>query len=392
MTHGGRGAALAGALLLGARCTVEWSGGATSFTLPKVQAERVDELALPLAAGGELRAKELCGDVDVRVDAGPPRLVVRWRGYGDDAADAQQALAEARVDVTGDAAAVELRVIAPTRDGQARAQADLELVLPQDVALRLDTSMGDLVVAGPLRSAELDTRYGDVRATAIAGDVRARSSSGDVELSKVGGAVDATTAYGDVTLRGCTGAKMEATSSSGDVEVGDGGSADWRLESKYGDVRLAGGAGSLSIATSSGKVEVTGFTGSVRARDGYGDVELAGRFSGVDAESSSGDVSLRLEGIDGALREVVLESKYGDVELVACVPLDAELVAKTSYGEVECELPIAVTKRDEDDKRLEGRISAAEGPEAPAAGANGAGTLLRLTTASGDVRVRRGGR
>lgn len=389
MTHGCRTWALAGAVLLVAGCTVEWSGGATSFVLHKVQSERVDEIALPLAAGGELRAKELCGDVDVRVDSGPARMVVRWKGYGMDAADAQLALAEARVDVTGDAAAVDLRAIVPMRDGQVRARADLELVLPQDVALRLDTSTGDLVVAGPVRSAELETRYGDVRANAITGDVRARSSSGDVELSTVGGVVEAVTAYGDVTLRACTGSKVEATSSSGNVAASDGGDANWRLESKYGDVRLAGGAGTLSISTSSGRVVVTGFTGSVRARDGYGDVELTGRFSGVDAESSSGDVRVRLEEVAGELREVVLESRYGNVELVVCVALDAELVATTRYGEVDCDLPIAVTRRDEDGKRLEGRLAAPVGPEAPAAGA---ATRLRLSTASGDVRVRRGGR
>jgi hypothetical protein len=384
---------LAGAVLLAACCTVEWNGGGSlGFTTQDVQFERVDEVALPLAAGGSLRAMDLCGDVDVRVDSGPPRLVARWTGFGEDAARAEQALVDARIEVTGDATSVEVRATAPLRDHRLKAQADLTFLLPSDVALFIATSSGDVSVAGPVRSAELSTRYGDVKAASIVGDVRARSSSGDLRLEAVGGAVDAETAYGDVTLSECTGATVEASSSSGNVVAGGGATADWRLESKYGDVRLTGGAGTLAISTSSGRVEVTGFNGSVRARDGYGDIELAGRFSSVDAESSSGDVTLRLEGCDGPLRELALESRYGDVELVACVPLDAELVAKTSYGEVECELEVAATRRDEDGRRLEGRFGAIAGPEAATGTASGASAVVRLVTASGDVRLRGGGR
>lgn len=386
--------ALWGTLLPLTGCTVEWhEGSSTSLMLGKVEVDATTEAELPLAAGAALRAHDLTGEIAIRVEPGTPRYRARWRAYGDDTAEAQQALAAAKIEVDSTGAGVELRTIVPTRRDGMGVRVDLELVVPADLALDLETTTGDIAASGPFTSALLATGYGDVRVSEVAGSVQARSSSGDVELSDVGGAVEATTSYGDVTLRACRGARIVGKSSSGDVVASDGGTGEWDLDSKYGDVKLAGGSGTLAIETSSGRIDVTRFTGSARARNGYGAIDLAGCFSSIDAASSSGDVSLRLEGIDGALREIALESKYGDVELVACLPLAGELAARTSYGEVECELPLAVVRRDEEGKRLDGRLGdGSSGAVERESSAAGGGARIRLTTASGNVRLQKGGR
>jgi hypothetical protein len=377
-------AALLGAALPFEGCTIEWKeGSGGSGRMGRVQVERVDELPLPIGLGGSLHGRDLAGDVDVRVEEGStataPRLRARWRGWGDDTAEAQQALAASRIEVTGDSASTEFRAIAPeSRDGFG-ARADLELIVPADLSLDLIATLGHLVVHGPCATASLDTRYGDVRVDAIDGDVRARSSSGDLDLSAVGGAVDAETAYGDVTVRACRGATVRAQSSSGDIAVSDGGEARYELGSRYGDVTLRGGSGALDADTASGRIDVSRFTGSVRARDRYGAIDLAGTFSSVDAATSSGDVSLRLEGIDDALREITLDSKYGDVELVTCVELAGRLTATTRYGDVRFELPATDVRREQDGDRIEARLGEGDVP-------------IRLATASGDVRVLKGGR
>jgi len=377
-------AALLGAALPFEGCTIEWKeGSGATARMGRVQAERVDELPLPIAQGGALHGRDLAGDVEVRVEEGStasaPRLRARWRGWGDDAAAAQQALDAARIEVTGDAASVEIRPIAPeARDGFG-ARADLELVVPAALSLDFVASIGDLVVHGPCATASLDTRYGDVRVDAIDGDVRARSASGDLDLSAVGGAVDAETSYGDVTVRACRGATVRAQSASGDVAVSEGGAARYVLGSRYGDVTLRGGSGELEADTASGRIAVDRFTGSVRARDSYGAIDLAGVFSSVDASTSSGDVSLRLEGIDGELRGITLDSKYGDVELVACVDLAGRVTAATRYGEVRFELPATSVRREQDGARVEAKLGEGDTP-------------IRLATASGDVRVMKGGR
>jgi len=377
-------AALLGAALPFDGCTIEWKEGSGSGgRMGRVEAERVDELPLPIGLGGSLLGRDLTGDVDVRVEEGStataPRLRAHWHGWGDDAAAAQAALAASRIEVEGDAANVELRTIAPeSRDGFG-ARADLELVVPAELRLDLVAKLGDLVVHGPCATATLATGYGDVRVDAIDGDVRARSSSGDLDLSAVGGAVDAETAYGHVTVRACRGATVRAQSSSGDVAVSDGGEARYELASRYGDVTLRGGSGELDADTASGRIDVTRFTGRVRARDRYGAIDLAGVFSSVDAATSSGDVSLRLEGIDEALREITLDSKYGDVELVTCVELAGHLTAATRYGEIRFELPATNVRREQDGDRVEARLGEGDAP-------------IRLETASGDVRVLKGGR
>ena len=381
-------AALLGAALPLAGCSLEWHGGSgSSRSLGRVEVERIDELDLPIAAGGRLRAHDLVGDVDVRVElmteaiveASKPRLRARWRGYGDDTAESQAALAEARLELTGDATSIELRTIVPaSRDGVG-ATVDLELVVPADLILDLDTRAGDIVVQGPVASATLASGYGDVRVVEVEGDVRASSKSGDLDLSAIGGAVDATTSYGDVTLRACRGPRIVAQSSSGTVAASDGGKASWELASKYGDVTMSGGSGDLVVDTSSGRIDVTRFTGAVRARNGYGAIDLVGTFSSVDAQSSSGDVSLRLEGIDGTLKEIVLESKYGDVELMACTALAGRVTATTRYGDVSCTVPLMSMSRSEDGHRIEGQLGDGDAP-------------IRLQTASGDARVLKGGR
>lgn len=377
-------AALLGAALPFEGCTIEWKeGSGGNGRMGRVQAERVDELPLPIGLGGALLGRDLAGDVDVRVEEGPaasaPRLRARWRGWGDDAAAAQQALDASRIEVAGDAASTEFRTITPeSRDGWG-ARADLELIVPAELRVDLVATLGDLVVHGPCATATLATGYGDVRVDSIEGDVRASSSSGDLDLSAIGGAVDAETAYGDVTVRACRGATVRAQSSSGDVAVADGGKARYELASRYGDVTLRGGSGEIDAETGSGRIAVDRFTGSVRARDRYGAIDLAGSFSSVDASTSSGDVSLRLEGIDGVLSGIVLDSKYGDVELVTCIELAGRLTAATRYGDVRFDLPATSVRREREGDFVEAQLGEGE-------------ATIRLETSSGDVRVMKGGR
>jgi hypothetical protein len=178
------------------------------------------------------------------------------------------------------------------------------------------------------------------------------TSSGDVRLSGVEplqGSVKVTTSSGDLTVDG--GAKaLVVHTSSGDCRVDGPPLAALDLDSSTGDLRLRSGAAKLTVETSSGDVRADDLTGSLSFQSSSGDLLarwvglVAG--SGVNVETSSGDVTLHVP--DGRWR--------------------GELT--TSSGSLHCDL--ACTRQDH---------------SCTLSGGDGA-TELRVTTTSGDIRVR----
>ncbi len=367
-------AALA-ALALLQGCSFELHGGDRSFLVGDPKATRTDEAALPLARGGRLELSEGDGDILVHVGVGPARLVARWRGYGNDTAAAESALAQARLETSGDAERVVIHFVrGPEIDGQG-VVADVELWLPEVPELGLTTSSGDINVGGAIARGTLITSFGDIELRGAVDNVRATTSSGSIALFDVAGDVDAESSFGDVTLERCRGARIVARTSSGDVTALDSGTARIELASSFGTVALRGGSGELSVDTRSGGVEVERFDGSVTARNGFGSIVLAGRFTTVDAETSSGDVRLRCSELPAERGTWLLVSRFGDVELEAPPALAGDVEASTRFGKVDCLFGPGPEGERVRGERVERKL-------------NGGGAPIRLATDSGNVRLR----
>lgn len=197
---------------------------------------------------------------------------------------------------------------------------------------------------------------------------------------------------GRLTLTVPPQCRLEIETSSGDVNIrGDSVLASpAHLRTASGDGLVAGGVDELFMHTASGdlrverrpltRLEFTSASGDLRVRRGCGDAVL---------KSASGD--LRLSGLVGSLSA---RTASGDV-IAGWSTIPSRIEVTTASGDVSLELPR--------DTALRGSISTRSGEiRSSFAGTSGrrgrsvqweTGTsVIEVSTASGDVRVRRGPR
>jgi Putative adhesin len=173
-----------------------------------------------------------------------------------------------------------------------------------------------------------------LKATTLSADVRADGQLGGVEVK---------TASGDLALADVDGPVVVHTQ-SGDVRVG-AVTGDLRSHTMSGDLVAGDVDGSLVVKTMSGDVTVGAVGGSLNASSMSGDIGVAGLRAGAAA----------------------LSSMSGDVDVAVARGTRVYMDVKTLSGDARSDLPLS----DEPDP------------------AGAAELTLRVSTKSGDVRVRR---
>jgi hypothetical protein len=163
---------------------------------------------------------------------------------------------------------------------------DIEVGLPSDVHLDVNTGSGDVEIAD--RGGRVDINTG----------------SGDVEVGEADGGLKVNTGSGDVTIEAARHA-VRLSTGSGDVSVGGiGGGAS--VHTGSGDVTIGKVAGDVGVSTGSGDVEISNSMGSIDAHTSSGDVDLHRHTGSADIGTSSGDVML---GLDGGEGDIVIKTR-----------------------------------------------------------------------------------
>ncbi|MGH3318832.1 MAG: DUF4097 family beta strand repeat-containing protein [Streptosporangiaceae bacterium] len=149
---------------------------------------------------------------------------------------------------------------------QTQCDISVSIAVPEDVAVDLTTSSGD------------------VSATGVAGPATLSTSSGDVESRDVGGPLTMTTSSGDVVGAGLHPARVTATTSSGDVKLG--------FVTRPRHVQGHTSSGDVTVEVPSGSQ-----TYNVTADTHSGDREVRVRTDpasprSIEARTSSGDVTV----------------------------------------------------------------------------------------------------
>lgn len=141
------------------------------------------------------------------------------------------------------------------------------------------------------------------------------------------------------------GVRLELESGSGDIDC-KGAFASVKSRTAYGDQRLDGIEGPVSVQSSSGDIKLVDVVGDVTLSTSYGDIDISSLKGRIDAKTSSGDVVAR--DVDGG--GAVLRSTYGTLRVEkAAGPLtlkassgtidirDAKgpIIAESSYGDVK---------------------------------------------------------
>lgn len=179
------------------------------------------------------------------------------------------------------------------RPGAARA--DVSILVPRDVALKLGVVSATALVSGVHENGDLSTVSGDLATDGIVGDLQLNSVSGELSARNHTGRIVAHTVSGDVTA---TGSVLSYSSDgvSGDVFLDLAGIPDRvKVNSVSGNItaRLEPDvATSYAINTVGGKIQLDDAAIQVRGNFTGKTGVLEGRWTDFRANTVSGDISV----------------------------------------------------------------------------------------------------
>ncbi len=156
----------------------------------------------------------------------------------------------------------------------------LNVILPADLAVTVDSDSGDIYASGQYEALEATSDSGDLHVSSFRGKLTAQADSGDfyVRSAVVEGPLMLKTGSGDISFSGDPGLAAEVSADSGDlnlairpsgrihvqvaVDSGDVTSTYPALRSNSDDTEFegvvgSGRAGTLNVATGSGDVNLT---------------------------------------------------------------------------------------------------------------------------------------
>jgi DUF4097 and DUF4098 domain-containing protein YvlB len=207
-----------------------------------------------------------------------------------------------KVSVTGDTLEIDhpqLRWdnwIEAFRSFRGTASADVSVMVPRDVALKLGVVSAAALVSGLHEDATLSTVSGDITTDGMRGDLQLNSVSGELAVRNHEGRVTSHTVSGDVTASGAV-RSFSCDGVSGEVMLDLAGIPDEvRINTVSGDVtaRLGAEVGTAySISTVSGRMQldatqITGVRGRWTGKFG----ELDQHWLDFRANTVSGNVSV----------------------------------------------------------------------------------------------------
>jgi DUF4097 and DUF4098 domain-containing protein YvlB len=178
-----------------------------------------------------------------------------------------------------------------------KARADVSILVPRDVALKLGVVSASALVSGLTTDAKLSTVSGDITADGLAGDLELNAVSGELSARTHSGKINAHTVSGDIVATGPL-ASFSADSVSGNILLDVDGVPDTiASNSVSGDLTIrldSDVAARYRLNTVSGVMHLDNVT--IRGAAGRGFTEQTGPLEGswveVSANSVSGNVSV----------------------------------------------------------------------------------------------------
>jgi len=168
-------------------------------------------------------------------------------------------------------------------------QVDIEIKLPHDANIDLNTGDGNVDVQG------------------ISGAAVVRSGDGNLELSEMEGSLQAHTGDGNIDMRNLRG--------------------------------------NLNMRTGDGRIEATGIDGSLRAETGDGRIRVSGRFDLLDVRTGDGGVEASALSGSKLASNWQLSTGDGDLTLRLQESIAADVELKTSDGDIELGIPVTLSGR-----------------------------------------------
>jgi hypothetical protein len=144
------------------------------------------------------------------------------------------------------------------------------------------------------------------------------------------------------------------------------------VETVNGAVAVAGTAGDLKAETTNGAVDVKEVRGKIHLESTNGAISAVGAAGSVQADTTNGGIDVELTDVRRA-DAMRFSTTNGSVTLKVPHGIQASIVANTTNGRVETDLPVALRGKASK-RRLDGDV-------------NGGGGRLELSTTNGGIHI-----
>ena len=279
----------------------------------------------------------------------------------------------------------------------------ISVTLPRNTAvLKIETRGGSVNVNNVAGKVDTATLGGSIRLSGVGGPALARTSGGSIDVGEAGGELRLETNGGSISVGSATGHVMARTA-GGSVKLGSAPNAV--LETAGGNIQVDKCSGELKASTAGGNLNIGQVEGPATLETSGGSIHLGSAKGVVKATTSGGGIHLN-------------HLAYGAIARTAAGPITTEFVAQkgnfsdsileTSVGDVVVYLPsdLAVTVKATIENAVghtihsdfpEVKVNKNGGDYGPAevygqGAINGGGPLLKISTTSGNIELRRGGR
>jgi DUF4097 and DUF4098 domain-containing protein YvlB len=269
----------------------------------------------------------------------------------------------------------------------------------QLAAAMIDTEAGEIEVKSIDGQVRAESGGGLIALDGIGGSVHAETGGGTIDVGTVGGDAHLETGGGGIRVRNVQG-KLELSTDGGPVVVDNGG--QWvRVETGGGSVIVRKSMGSVHCETGGGGIELGEVRGEAYMETGGGTLRLASAYGRVEASSGGGSLALGRVGSGvqaetgngsitaefvsgGSLTPSSLETGAGDIIVYLSPQLRASLEANIQLATghtITSDFPELAVRTEGSDWGP--RVVTATG------NLNGGGPVIKLTTAAGNIQIRK---
>lgn len=320
-----------------------------------------------IAPGTALIVQNAHGDVTISAEPataadGTLHLTMQKTVYSGSNGDAERRLKALEPLITNSGGVMTVHM--PTSDN---ASADMQLVLPADVAVDVHAGHGDVSINGRNANVTVDDDHGDVQLAGIQGAVHTTMRDGDFSAREITGNVTVNGHMNDVTASHITGTATLDGEFFGDVHL-DTISSAVHLHSSRTDIQAAQLGGTTTLDDDD--LTVDGASGPVSVATTAKDISLRHVTGDIRVTNANGSISIHAVSPVGSLSA---ENREGSVDVT--VPADAKFsVAATAVdGEVHSGFSLT-TQNGSSHSTVSGSV-------------NGGGPLFHITAEKGDISL-----
>ena len=271
--------------------------------------------------------------------------------------------------------------------------------VPRDIAsVRIETEGGNVVVNAIAGRVHAETGGGSIQVDDIGGSVEAQTGGDAIDVGTVGGDVHLETGGGKISVRAVKG-KISASTGGGDMVIVSGlqGAV---LESGGGNIQVKQCTGKVKVSTGGGNIDLGDIAGPVEMETGGGSIRLASSKSSVRAETGAGRIELngvgsaRAEtGAGGIVAKFISSGEKSDSSLETSAGDITVYITADVHLTIRASIDMANGHNIHSDF-ADVRISSEGGDWGPKTisaegNLNGGGPTLKLSTATGDIRILR---